>query len=447
MIITGKSLSRRTLLKGAGTVIALPMLDAMIPAFAKADKKPVRLSVAYVPNGMVMDNWTPKSVEAGFELPSILKSLEPYREQMMVFTGLALHNGNDLGDGGGDHARAGGSFMTGVHPRKTMGADIRNGISFDQVAAQALGAETRFPSLELGCDDMRTTGNCDTGYSCSYTNSLAWRTPTTPLPPENNPRAVFERLFGSLDTNLNPAARAELTRDRRSVLDFVNERTASLVGKLGPSDKHKIDEYLYAIREIEKRIERAEQDNPDVAPSMEKPDGIPVDYADHVKLMYDLQVIAFQADLTRISTLIYAREASPKTYPQIGVPDGHHPVSHHRNDPVNLAKLTKINTFHVELFSHFIDKLATTQDGDGTLLDHSMVLYGSGLSDSNRHLHENLPILLFGRGDGSLKQGRHIRYEKETPLTNLYLTLLDRMGVQPETIGDSTGKLAQLTQL
>ena len=452
MIVTGKCLSRRTLLRGVGTAIALPMLDAMIPACAapsrvKAGKMPVRLSVAYVPNGMVMDNWTPKSVGTGFEFTPILKPLEPFREQMMVLSGLALHNGNELGDGGGDHARAGGSFLTGVHPRKTMGADIHNGISVDQVAAQAIGGETRFPSIELGCDDMRTTGNCDTGYSCAYTNSLAWRTPTTPLPPENNPRAVFERLFGSLDTNLDPAARAELTVERKSVLDYVNERTAKLVGKLGPADRHKIDEYLFAIREIEKRIERAEQDSLELTPTIEKPDGIPIAYADHVKLMYDLQVIAFQADLTRVSTLIYAREASPKTYPEIGVPDGHHPISHHRNDPVNLAKLSKINVFHAELFSHFIAKLAATPDGDGTLLDHSMVLYGSGLSDSNRHIHENLPILVLGRGDGSLKPGRHIKYEKETPLTNLFLTLLDRMGVHPETLGDSNGKLEHLTDL
>jgi len=448
MIVTKQHLSRRTVLRGLGTAIALPMLDAMAPAFAGTQNAtPVRMSFCYVPNGMMMANWTPKGEGRDFEFTRILKPLEPYRQDLLVLSGLDHHNGNALGDGGGDHARAGATFLTGVHPKKTMGLDIYNGISVDQVAAQALSAKTRFGSIELGCEDTRTVGNCDTGYSCAYTNSISWRTPTTPMPPETNPRMVFERLFGSLDTSLDPAARARMNADRKSILDVVDERTNSLLGKLGPSDRRKMDEYMYAIRDIEKRIQSAEKENRQQDPTIEKPTGIPATYAEHVKLMYDLQVVAFQTDLTRVITMVYSREASAKPYPEIGVSDGHHPVSHHRNDPVLLEKLCKINCFHLELFSYFVGKLKSTPDGEGSLLDHSMIVYGSSLSDSNRHLHEDLPILLAGRGDGSIKPGRRVIYPQGTPMTNLYLGMLDRMGVKAEKLGDSTGPVERLSDV
>ena len=451
MIVTRKHLPRRTFLKGLGTAIALPMLDSMVPALASTSgartKAPTRLSFVYVPNGIVMNDWTPQGEGKNFEFTRILKPLERFREDLFVLSGLDDHNGNALGDGAGDHARAGASFLTGVHCKKTAGADIQNGISADQIAAQKLAGETRLPSIELGCEDSRTVGNCDSGYSCAYTNSISWRTPTTPMPPEINPRMAFERLFGTVDLSLAPEVRARRAQYRKSILDLVREDTQKLVKTLGTADRRKIDEYLYAVREMEKRIESAEKETREVKPSIEKPGGIPITFTDYVKLMYDLQVVAFQTDLTRVATLMIGREGSLRVYPEIGVSDPHHPLTHHRNNPEWIEKVAKINCLHTELFAYFLDKLKSTPDGDGTLLDHSMVIYGSGLSDGNRHKHENLPILLAGRGDGSLKPGQHIIYKPGTPLTNLYLTLLDRMGVRPESIGDSTGKLEHLTGL
>jgi hypothetical protein len=317
-------------------------------------------------------------------------------------------------------------------------------VSVDQIAAQAVGTETRLPSLELGCEESRTVGNCDSGYSCAYTNSISWRAATTPMPPETNPRMAFERLFGDADT-LDPAARAARARDRRSILDLVGERSRELMGRLGPPDRRKLDEYLYAVREIERQIEKAEKDDRVVVPPVEKPAGIPETFAAYMKLMYDLQAIAFQADLTRVTTMMVGREGSLQSYPEIGVPDPHHPLTHHQNNPEWIEKVALINTHHVELFAHFISRLKDTADGDGTLLDHSMVVYSSAISDGNRHIHEDLPVLLAGRGGGSLKTGRHLVYSQETPMTNLYLTLLDRMGVQPDSIGDSTGRIEHLT--
>ncbi len=449
MIITRKHLPRRTFIKGMGTAIALPLLDAMTPALALANPKnaPARLAFVYVPNGIVMTDWTPKGTGKDYECTRILKPLEALREDIFVLSGLADHNGNALGDGPGDHARAGASFLTGVHCKKTAGADIQAGVSADQIAAQQMGAATRLPSIELGCEDSRTVGNCDSGYSCAYTNSISWRTPTTPMPPEVNPRMAFERLFGTTDFSLDPETRARRERYRKSILDLVRDDTQKLVGNLGASDRRKIDEYLYAIREIERRIESAEKDNRVVTPSIDKPAGIPIDFREYVKLMYDLLVIAFRTDLTRISTLVVAREGSMRVYPEIGIPDPHHPLTHHRNNDDWIEKVKRINCLHTELFAYFLKKLKSTPDGDGTLLDHSMIVYGSGLGDGNRHTHEDLPILLAGRGDGSLKPGRHIIYPRKTPITNLYLTLLDKMGVQPEKIGDSTGKIDNLTEL
>lgn len=450
MYLTRNHLSRRTFLRGVGAAIALPMLDAMTPAFAspgRADKTPVRLAFAYVPNGIIMKDWTPQGTGKEFALPRILTPLQAYRDDLLVLTGLADHNGNELGDGPGDHARAGASFLTGVHCRKTRGADIRNGVSADQIAAQAFAAETRFASLELGCEDSRTVGDCDSGYSCAYTNSISWRSPTTPMPPEVNPRLVFERLFGTDDFKLDPATRARRAQYRVSILDLVREDTQKLTGNLGQADRHKMEEYLTSVREIEVRIQKAEQDPHPVTPGIDKPGGIPVTFAEYVTLMFDLQVAAFQADLTRVSTLMIGREGSMRTYPEINIADSHHPLTHHRNNPDFIEKVTQINTFHIDLFARFLGKLKSLSDGDGTLLDHSLIVYGSGISDGNRHLHENLPILVAGRGDGSIQPGRHLVYENETPVANLYMTLLDRAGVHPESIGDSTGKLVQLSQV
>ena len=446
--ILRKHLSRRAVLRGLGATVALPMLDAMTPAFAGSTaRRPVRLVFVYVPNGVVMADWTPKVAGREFDLPRILKPLEPFRDDVFVLSGLAHHNAKALGDGAGDHARAGACFLTGVHPRKTAGADIHSGVSADQIAARAVGSETRLPSLELGCEESRTVGNCDSGYSCAYTNSISWRSATTPMPPETNPRSAFERLFGIEDVPLSPEDRARRARQRRSILDLVGERTRRLVTGLGPSDRRKMDEYLYAIREIERQLERAETDGVEVPSGVLKPSGIPATFAEYVKLMVDLQVVAFQAELTRVTTTMIGREGSLQSYPEIGVPDSHHPLTHHRGNPEFVEKVTRINAFHLELFAHFVEKLQTTADGDGSLLDHAMVVYGSAISDGDRHTHDDLPVLLVGRGAGALKPGRHVVYPKDTPLTNLYLTLLDRMGVPPESIGDSTGELEHLAEV
>ncbi|MDA1234009.1 MAG: DUF1552 domain-containing protein [Acidobacteria bacterium] len=441
-LVSKKSLHRRTLLRGAGAAIALPLLDAMQPAFAAAAaKSPVRLSFSYVPNGIIMDHWKPTGEGANFALGRIMQPLAPFKKDLLIVSGLADHNGNALGDGGGDHARAGGSFLTSSHPKKTGGADIHAGISIDQVAANQLGQNTQLPSLELGLDDARTVGNCDSGYSCAYTNSLSWRAPSSPLPPEYSPRRAFERLFGTEDVTLDPETRARRAVYRKSILDLAQEDTKKLISTLGASDKRKIDEYLYAIREIEKRIANAERDASGFRPSIEKPTGIPVSFVDHAKLMYDLQVMAFQADLTRIGTMVIGREGSVRTYPEIGVPDPHHPLTHHQNNPERIERVTKINELHAELFAYYLKRLKETPDGDGSLLDHSLALYGSGLSDGNRHLHEDLPIVVAGHGNGSLKTGRYLALPEQTPLSNLFLAMLDQAGAREEQFGDSTGKL------
>ncbi|MGH9628704.1 MAG: DUF1552 domain-containing protein, partial [Bryobacteraceae bacterium] len=360
---------------------------------------------------------------------------------------LTQNGGRALGDGPGDHARAAASYLTGVHPRKTHGADIQAGISVDQVAAKGIGHQTRFASLELGCEDGRLVGNCDSGYSCAYSNSISWRTESTPMPPEVNPRLVFERLFGNLDTSETPAQRAKRRSYQRSILDFVMEDTQRLQGNLGPTDRRKLDVYLYGIREIETRIENAEKNKSEFVPDMEKPEGVPVDFSEHVRLMFDLMAIAFQADLTRVSSFMVGREGSNRTYREIGISDPHHGLSHHRNNPEWIEKLAQINRFHIEQFALFLDKLASIEDGDGSLLDHSMIVYGSGISDGNKHLHHDLPVMVVGSGGGSLKMGRHVSYEAETPMANLFLSLLDVAGVPAESIGDSNGQLNYLTDI
>lgn len=454
--ITGKTLSRRTLLRGLGTALALPALDAMRPAFGAASRlpgqSPCRLVFCYVPNGIIMQDWTPASTGAGFAYQPIMKPLESMREKVTVITGLTHNTGRALGDGPGDHARAASTFLTGMHPRKTAGADISLGVSVDQLAAQAVGAKTRFASLELGLEGGRQAGNCDSGYSCAYSNNISWRSSTTPNPPEINPRQLFERMFGYGDPSETAESRARRQRYDKSVLDYVLTDAQKLQAGLGVTDRRKLDEYLSAVRDIEGRIAAAEKaaesvNLKELAPGFEKPMGIPADYAEHARLMFDLMALALQTDQTRILTLMMAREGSNRAYREVGVTDGHHGLTHHRNNAEWIAKIKLINQYHVEQFAYFVKKLDSIKDGDGTLLDNSMVVYGSGLADGNRHTHHELPILLCGRGAGKLKTGRHVFYPKETPLTNLYVTMLENMDVRTTGLGDSTGVLSQLSEL
>ena len=445
MFITRKNLSRRTLLKGLGAAVALPMLDAMIPAFAAPGSSAAarRMAFIYVPNGIIMPQLTPETAGAGFQMTRILEPIAPWREDWMVLSGLTLNGGRALGDGAGDHARAAGSFLTSAHPVKTAGADIKAGVSVDQMATQAVGNQTRFPSLELTCEDGRLVGNCDSGYSCAYSNSISWRTPSSPNPAEINPRAVFERLFG--DADLDPKVRAKRALYHKSILDFVSEDTKRLEGNLGSTDRRKLDEYLFAVREIEQRIEKAEKESANLpVPTMERPAGVPVDFSDHAKLMFDLMLAAFQTDQTRIATFMIGREGSGRTYREINISDAHHPLTHHRNNPEMVEKVAQINCYHMQQFATFLRKMKETKEGDGSLLDHSMIVYGSGLSDGNRHAHDHLPVILAGRAGGSIKSGRHVIYPAETPMANLYVAMLDRMGVPRESFGDSKAELDQL---
>jgi hypothetical protein len=444
MIITKKHLSRRTFLRGAGAVIGLPMLDAMIPAlgWAKdAAPKPVtRLCYVYVPNGMVMKNWTPVATGANFAITPILKPLERYRDQMLVLTGLMCHNANPLGDGPGDHARASASFLTGAHPRES-GSDIHAGVSVDQLAAATLGEQTRLRSLELGFEDNRMVGLCDAKYSCAYTSSISWRTPTMPLAPLTNPRHVFERLFGNIGSAVDPKTAARRAKYQQSILDDAMADTRKLAGTIGPEDRRKLDEYLTSLREVERGIERATQSNHPVAQNVPRPTGVPADFAEHAKIMFDLLALAFQADLTRVCTVMVGRESSIRSYDQLGIPESHHQLSHHRNDPATLEKLTRIQTYHMTQFAQFIGNLQSRREGDASLLDRSMVIYGAGISDSNRHVHEKLPVVVLGKGNGALNPGRHIDLGRDTPVSNLHLVLLQRLGIGQKSFGDSTGVL------
>jgi hypothetical protein len=444
--LTKKSVDRRTLLRGMGAAVALPFLDAMLPSLSAAPAAIRRAAFLYTANGVIMKDWTPAAEGAGFEFTKTLKSVEPYRDRLLVLTGLEQHNGESLGDGAGDHARAGATWLTGTHPKKTQGADILNGISVDQILAKEIGKQTTLPSLELGLEDVRLVGGCDSGYSCAYSNTLSWSSPTTPLPYETNPRAVFERLFGDGEST-DPAARAMRRRQDRSLLDFVMEDAKRLSPTLGGSDQRKMADYLDSVREVERRIQNAEQQNAatDGVPVIERPDGVPPTFEEHIQLMFDMVTIAFQADLTRVVTLMYSREGGNRTYRSIGVPDAHHGLSHHQNNPDKMGRLQKIDEHHVEMLAYLLGKLAGAKEADGSLLDHSMVLYGSSLSDSNRHLHDNLPLLLAGGAAGQVRGGRHVKYAKGTPMTNLFLSMLDKMGVQQEKIGDSTGRADYLT--
>jgi len=388
------------------------------------------------PNGIIMKDWKVAETGKDFAFTRILKPLEPFREDIVVLSGLA-NNAATQARGGG-HAKATGSFLSGTPPKYTAGPDVHSGVTFDQLAARRWASETRVSSLQIGCEDSRMVGNCDTGSSCAYTNSLSWKNPDTPLAVEVNPRSVFERLFGAADPSLSPEVRARRALYRKSILDQTRDNTQRMMSDLGPADRRKMDEYLTGIREVEMRIAGAEKDQ--VAPSVEKPSGIPFEYGEYVKLMFDLQAIAFQADLTRVSTMMLGREGSVRTYPEIGVPDPHHPLTHHRGHPDFIEKVTKINCYHVELFAGFVEKLRATSDGDGTLLDHSAILYGSALSDGNAHSNFDLPLVLAGHA-GGLRGGQHVAAEAKTPVANLFVQLLNCIGVETERFADSTGQL------
>jgi hypothetical protein len=446
MIVTRKSLSRRTLLKGMGTAVALPFLDAMVPAIARGQaakaKPPVRMAFVYLPNGMDMRNWNPDYEGPLTTLPPTIAPLEPHKSEITMLGNLTHNTGRALLDGAGDHGRCCGSYLTGVQVKKTV-TDIRASVSFDQLVANEIGHLTRFPSLELGLEDARQAGDCDSGYSCAYTNNLAWRSPTQPLPPILDPRALFERLFGA-EAGLSPEERARRNKYRRSILDFVTEDTRTLQSSLGPADRRKLDEYLTSVRSIEQQIEKAERENAQIDPGMEKPYGTPTDFAEHFRLMTDMITVAFQADLTRIVTFLVTHEGTSRAYREIGIADGHHPLTHHRNQPELMDKVARINRYHMEQFALWVGKLRNAKEGDGSVLDNSMIVYGAGLADGNAHIHSDLPTLIAGRAGGYIKPGRRIVYRKETPMCNLFLTMMDRMGVRMEHFGDSTGRLQGL---
>jgi hypothetical protein len=438
-----RPIDRRTVLKGLGATLALPWLDAMGTATSWAapaagtTPAPNRMAFLYVPNGKNMADWTPKSEGPLGDLPAILEPLKNLKGDFSILTGLTADKARANGDGGGDHARALSAFLTGTQARKTDGVDIRSGISVDQVAASRVGDKTRLPSLEIGGESGAMAGNCDSGYSCVYSSTMSWRSATQPLPKEVNPKLVFERLFGSG----GDAERAKRDAKRKSVLDFVREDTADLKGKLGANDQRKLDEYFSAVRDVELRIQKAEKLPPIKAPDYKAPTGLPASFEEHLRIMCDLVVLGFQADVTRVSTFVFTNEGSNKPYPFAGVPEGHHDLSHHGNDAKKKAKIRDINIFHVRQLAYLLEKLKTTKEGDGTLLDHCMIAYGSGNSDGNAHNHDDLPILLAGGACGTIKQGRHIKYAKETPLSNLWLAMLDRMDVKLAGLGDSTGAL------
>ena len=445
MIITKKALPRRTFLRGAGTMLALPLLDAMVPAMtalAATPASPVRrLGFIYVPMGSNLSQWTPSATGRITELSPTLGSLAPFLDQLTVISNLENKNGYSTGN----HATSNSSYLSCVKAKMTEGTDYELGTTVDQIAAQQIGKDSQLPSLELATDLLTNTGNCDNGYACVYMTNMSWSSPTTPLPTEGHPRVVFDRLFGGSGSAAD--RRAEL-RKNSSILDWVRGDIASLQKELGVGDRRKVGQYLDTVREVERRIQKAEEhsaENP--LPDLDRPLGVPGSYGDHVKLLFDLQALALQGDITRVITFQLARESSTRSYPEIGVPDAHHPTSHHGNSPEKLAKLAKINAYHVSLFAYFLGKLKSTADGDGTLLDHSMYLYGSGMGDPDRHDHSRLPILVAGGGAGKMKGGRHVKYAEATPLANLHLTLLDKAGVKLGSFADSKGRIDEMLSL
>ena len=446
MISTARSLPRRTFLRGAGAAIALPFLDAMVPALSAAARsaaRPVRrLGFVYVPNGVIMSRFTPPDSGSGFTFTPILQALEPFRDRVVVISGLGSWPAEPQGDGPGDHARGSAAWLSAAHAKRTEGADLRAGTTLDQIVADEVGRETQLRSLELAVDDVsELVGNCDSGYTCAYTNTLSWRTPTTPLPMQTDPRIVFERLFGDGGT---PEQRAAQARMDRSILDSVTEAAARFQRRLGPDDRTRVGEYLDAIRDLERRIQRIATD---AAAEVEVPDapvGVPDDVDAHIRLMLDLQVLAYQADVTRVATFMMGREISQRTYGMIGVPEPHHGLSHHGGDQEKIARLVRIDSYHVSLLAYYLDRLRSVEDGDGTLLDHCAILYGGCISNGNMHSHSPLPALVAGGAAGAIRGDRHLVYPDDTPLANLLLTLADKVGVEVERIGDSTAALADV---
>jgi hypothetical protein len=442
MIVFKKALPRRTFLRGMGATLALPLLDAMVPSFTALAQTPARpaprMGFIYTPNGVIQAQWTPAAEGAAFEFSPILKPLEAFRRQVLVVSGLAHRQAESFGDGNADHHRATAAWLSGVHAwTRSTGLEIQLSTTADQIAAAALGRETRLPSLELALESP-TSIACDSGADCFYSNTVSWRTPTTPLPAEVHPRVVFERLFGEGGTAEQRKAERRRTA---SLLDSVTEDVARLERRLGPADRSRLTEYLDSVRAIEQRLQRADAQGDAAGVDLpERPTDIPGSFDEHAALMFDLQVLAYQGDITRVFTLLFGREQTNRTYPDIGVPDGHHVVSHHQHDPALVAKKTKIDTYHVQLLANFLGKLQSTPDGDGSLLDHSMILYGSGLGDGDLHSHHDLPLLVAGGGAGRLKGGRHLKLP-ETPMANLLVSLLDKAGVPIERLGDSTGRL------
>jgi len=445
-IMTSGLLDRRTLLQGLGCTMGLPLLEAMLPGTGYAAGKttvtaPVRMGFVFFPNGAIMPAWKPEKAGKNYELPETLTSLKEVQSDITIITGLAQDNGRAKGDGPGDHARSAASFLTGAHPVKTSGANIKVGMSVDQVAAMKAGEYTRLPSLEIGIERGRDAGGCDSGYACSYSNNISWKTESTPMAKEINPRSAFERLFGTKEQTADQAKRNKI---RRSVLDLVREQASSLRKDLGQTDQHKIDEYFTSVREIEQRIQRAENVAAKETPEFQTPESAPSDLREHIRLMYDLLAIAFQTDSTRVATFMLANEGSNRSYRSVGVNSGHHELSHHRNDEEKIDQIKKIDRFLADEFGRFVKHLKNIKEGSGSLLDNCMIMYGSGLSDGNRHRHDDLPVVLAGRAGGTIKPGQHLKTDREIPLNNLFLSMLDRMDAGIASLGDSSGRLTML---
>ncbi len=440
-----RQITRRTALRGMGVSIALPFLESLVQHSSGAETagQPLRLAFVYAPNGKHLPDWTPTTEGVGFELPPTLRPLEKVRTSVSVLSGLAQRTADPGPDGPGDHARAMATFLTGVRPHKTSGSDVRVGPSVDQVAAAVLGQATRFPSLEVGCEGGKSAGTCDNGYSCAYQTNLSWRTASTPMPKEVDPRVVFERLFGDRLRPDADATQARRERERRSVLDFVAEDARALSGQLSGSDRRKLDEYLMAVREVEARIHRAQPAVKIGKEQLVRPTGVPEEYREHARLLAELVALAFQTDLTRVATFVLGNDGSNRSYREVGVPEGHHDLSHHGGDPARHDKLRILNRLHVSQFAYLLERLQSIPEEGGTLLDRCVVVYGSGISDGDRHNHDNLPILLAG---GAILGGRHVRHPAGTPLCNLFLSLLDLVGVRADRFGDSTGQLPGLKE-
>ncbi len=441
------AMPRRTFLKGVGTAMALPFLEAMTPIAAAAQAKttPVRMAFMFVPNGVNMAGWTPGAAGSLQELTPILKPLAKVKDSVNVLTGLAQMNAFALGDGPGDHARSTAAWLTGVHPRKTAGSDIKVGISVDQVAAQMIGNQTRFASIEIGCERGQMAGDCDSGYSCAYSSNISWRGEATPNAKEVNPRLVFERLFGSGGESELAENRAKRDLYKKSILDFVMEDAEILMGKLGIRDQQKLEEYFAGIRELEQRLTKFEKEGAELAlAGVNVPAGVPRDRGEHIRLMGDMMVLAFQGDVTRVCTFMFANDGSNRPYREIGINEGHHDVSHHGKSTDKITKKEQIDIYHVQQLAYILEKMQSIKEGDSTLLDNSMIVYGAGISDGDRHNHDDLPLLIAGKAGGRLRSGRHLIYKPHTPMNNLFVSMLDRVGVPIESLGDSTGKLTEL---